>query len=65
MIERKLFSSDHDIFRDAVRKFITKEITPFHAQWEEDGIVPRALWHKAGAAGMLCCASLVIMMANP
>ena len=56
MIERKLFSSDHEIFRDAVRKFIAKEIAPFHAQWEEDGIVPRELWRKAGAAGMLCCA---------
>ena len=56
MIGRTLFSSDHEIFRDAVRKFIAREITPFHAQWEHDGIVPRELWHKAGAAGMLCCA---------
>jgi alkylation response protein AidB-like acyl-CoA dehydrogenase len=56
MIERKLFSSDHEIFRDACRKFIAREITPFHAQWETDGIVPRELWLKAGAAGMLCCA---------
>ena len=56
MIGRTLFSSDHEIFRDAVRKFIAREITPFHAQWEHDGIVPRELWHKSGAAGMLCCA---------
>jgi len=56
MIERTLFSSDHEIFRDACRKFIANEITPFHAQWEQDGIVPRELWLKAGAAGMLCCA---------
>ncbi len=27
---------------------------PFHAAWEHEGIVPRALWHKAGAAGLLC-----------
>src|SRR5690606_39261535 len=25
------------------------------AQWEEDGIVPRDVWLKAGAAGLLCC----------
>ncbi len=56
MIERTLFSSDHEIFRDACRKFIAREITPFHAQWEQDGIVPRELWRNAGAAGMLCCA---------
>jgi len=55
MIKRTLFNAEHDAFRDAVRKFIEKEIAPYHAKWEEDGIVPRDLWLKAGAAGMLCC----------
>lgn len=55
MIKRNLFNEDHDAFRDMVRKFIDKEIAPHHAQWEHDGIVPRELWLKAGAAGMLCC----------
>ena len=55
MIERTLFSPEHTMFRDTVRRFIEKEIAPHHAQWEEDGVVPRALWHKAGAAGLLCC----------
>ena len=27
---------------------------PHHAQWEQDGIVPRELWLKAGEAGLLC-----------
>ncbi len=30
-------------------------LCPFHAKWEEDGVVPRELWLKAGAAGLLCC----------
>ncbi len=55
MIKRDLFNEEHEAFRDTVRKFIDKEIAPYHAQWEEDGIVPRDLWLKAGAAGMLCC----------
>jgi acyl-CoA dehydrogenase len=55
MIARDLFSSEHELFRDSVKKFIAKEIAPYHAQWEKDGIVPRELWLKAGAAGMLCC----------
>ena len=55
MFKRDLFSADHDGFRDMVRRFIAKEIAPHHAQWEEAGIVPRELWLKAGAAGMLCC----------
>ncbi|RAR57848.1 alkylation response protein AidB-like acyl-CoA dehydrogenase [Paraburkholderia unamae] len=55
MIERTLFLEEHAIFRAAVRKFIENEITPFHLQWEREGIVPRAIWEKAGAAGLLGC----------
>ncbi len=55
MFKRDLFNEDHDAFRDMVQRFIAKEIAPHHAQWEQDGIVPRELWLKAGAAGMLCC----------
>ena len=55
MIERTLFREEHDIFRASVRKFVEREIVPFHAKWEEDGVVPRELWLKAGAAGLLCC----------
>ena len=55
MIERSLFREEHEIWRATVRRFVEKEIVPFHAKWEEDGIVPRELWLKAGAAGLLCC----------
>jgi len=55
MIERTLFREEHRIFRDSVRRFVEREIVPFHAQWEKDGSVPRELWLKAGAEGLLCC----------
>jgi len=55
MIMRNLFTDEHEMFRDTVRKFIDREIRPYHHQWEKDGIVPRDVWLKAGAAGMLCC----------
>jgi len=55
MINRTLFDSEHDIFRESVRRFIEKEITPYHSEWEKEGVVPRELWLKAGEAGMLCC----------
>lgn len=55
MIERTIFREEHEIFRETVRRFVDREIVPFHAKWEEDGIVPRDLWLKAGAAGLLCC----------
>jgi acyl-CoA dehydrogenase len=55
MIERTLFQPEHNIWRETVRRFIEKEILPFHDQWEKAGVVPRDLWLKAGAQGMLCC----------
>ena len=55
MIKRSLFREEHEAFRETVKKFIEKEIAPYHAQWERDGICPRDLWRKAGEAGMLCC----------
>ncbi len=54
MIERTLFSADHEAFRDSFRRFISKEIVPFHAQWEEQGYVAREVWNKAGENGFLC-----------
>ena len=54
MIPRTLFSEEHEQFRDAIRRFIDKEIVPHHERWEEQGMVDRELWPKAGAAGMLC-----------
>ncbi len=54
MIQRTLFSPDHEAFRDSFRRFIEKEIAPFHAAWEEQGYVERAVWNKAGENGFLC-----------
>src|SRR5271154_6330109 len=55
MIERSLFTEEHEIWRATVRRFVEEEIVPYHAKWEEEGIVPRELWLKAGAQGLLCC----------
>ncbi len=52
-MQRSLYESEHDAFRDSVRAFCEKQIAPFHADWEKDGIVPRALWLEAGKQGML------------
>src|ERR1700761_1037335 len=51
---RPVFRDDHNLFRDQVQRFVEREIVPNLAQWEEDGIVPTALWRKAGAEGLLC-----------
>ena len=54
MIERSLFSPEHEAFRDSFHRFIEKEIAPHHAAWEEQGYVDRAVWNKAGDNGFLC-----------
>ncbi|RYU15621.1 acyl-CoA dehydrogenase family protein [Nocardioides iriomotensis] len=53
-LERPLLTGEHEAFRQTVRTFVEKEVLPHHAQWEQDGIVPRELWTKAGAQGLLC-----------
>ncbi|GAA2562295.1 acyl-CoA dehydrogenase family protein [Pseudonocardia hydrocarbonoxydans] len=52
-MQRDIFDSDHDAFRDTVRTFLAKEVLPHHDGWEADGHVDRAVWKAAGAAGLL------------
>ena len=54
MIERKLFSAEHEIFRAQVARFMEREVVPFHGQWEKDGQISRETWNKAGETGLLC-----------
>ena len=54
MIERTLFQPDHQAFADSFRRFIEKEVTPLHADWEDQGHVAREVWSQAGANGFLC-----------
>ena len=36
-----------------MRAFVAKHVVPFHAQWEKDGMVDRAVWLEAGKQGLL------------
>ena len=53
LIPRTLFSSEHELFRDQVKRFIADEVMPYHGEWENAGIVPRSVWRKAGEMGLL------------
>ena len=52
-MELSLYEADHEAFRDMVRSFVAKHVTPFHEQWEADGKVDRAVWLEAGKQGLL------------
>jgi len=54
MIPRALFSSEHETFRDSVRRFMEAEVKPHDERWQEQGYVDREVWKKAGANGFLC-----------
>jgi len=50
---RTVFRDDHEHFREQARRFLEREVVPFHAQWEKEGVVPKSVWRKAGAEGLL------------
>jgi alkylation response protein AidB-like acyl-CoA dehydrogenase len=51
---RFAFTPEHEQFRDSVRRFLERELLPHMDRWEEEGIIDRAFWNKAGEAGLLC-----------
>ncbi|MGE4324079.1 MAG: acyl-CoA dehydrogenase family protein [Sphingobium sp.] len=52
--DRPLFSPEHHAFRDMVRKFLDRHVTPNLDRWEQEGIVGREFWKACGEAGLLC-----------
>ncbi|MEV0181645.1 acyl-CoA dehydrogenase family protein [Streptomyces sp. NPDC050625] len=52
-MERTLFDSEHNEFRDAVRQFVKRHVLAHYDRWEAEGLVDRKLWQLAGEAGFL------------
>jgi alkylation response protein AidB-like acyl-CoA dehydrogenase len=52
-----LFEHEHVLFRESFRAFVTRDIAPNAASWDEAGIVPRDLFTSAGAHGFLAMAA--------
>lgn len=52
-MEQPLYEPVHEEFRSLCRAFLDREAVPYHAGWEKAGLVDRAVWRKAGAAGLL------------
>ena len=53
-MERTIFNEDHNMFRDQFREFCAREIVPNIERWEEQRIVDRETWLKAGEQGFIC-----------
>jgi long-chain-acyl-CoA dehydrogenase len=55
-VKRTIFEDEHRDYRESVRRFLAAEVTPHHAEWEREGIVPRELFAKAAERGVLAMA---------
>ncbi|MFZ2176478.1 MAG: acyl-CoA dehydrogenase family protein, partial [Rhodococcus sp. (in: high G+C Gram-positive bacteria)] len=47
------YDADHEAFRDIVREFVNREVTPNLDRWEDERSTGRDVWKSAGAHGIL------------
>ncbi len=52
-LPRLIFNEEHDLFRQSVKEFIAREISPYNAEWEKQKMVSRESWLKLGENGFL------------
>ena len=52
-MQRTVMEPEHELFRESVQHFYDTEIAPNLEEWESAGIVDKAMFRKAGAAGLL------------
>ncbi len=47
------FTEEHELFRESLREFLKKEVTPHIDKWEKTGDIDRFIWKKFGGMGYL------------
>ncbi|MEU1182516.1 acyl-CoA dehydrogenase family protein [Streptomyces sp. NPDC005820] len=47
------YDTDHDAYRSTVRTFIQRDVIPHYQKWEENRLVDRSAWSRAGEFGVL------------
>lgn len=52
-MRREVFTDDHEAFRELARDFIDREVVPAYPEWEKAGRMPREVFKKMGALGIL------------
>lgn len=52
-MERDLFEPEHHSFRESVREFISREVTPRLDAMKDERTIPREVWLAAGEQGLL------------
>ena len=52
-MERDIYTDEHEMFREAYRTFLEREMVPHREEWEAAEIVDRKVFAKAGENGFL------------
>lgn len=52
-VERAVFTDEHHIFRDRVRRFLTQDVLEEYPSWIDQGRPSRRFWSRAGEVGIL------------
>jgi long-chain-acyl-CoA dehydrogenase len=56
-MRRTLYDDTHELFRESFREFVEREMVPNNERWEEERIVDRSFYRRAGQLGFLCMAA--------
>ncbi|MRK01637.1 acyl-CoA dehydrogenase [Aeromicrobium sp. S22] len=52
-MRRRLYDQDHEDYRQVVREFVDREVTPHRERFDEQHLVDRETWLAAGKQGIL------------
>lgn len=50
----QFYDTELELFRDNFKRFLQEHVAPFYEKWEQQGLMPRSLWHQLGENGFLC-----------
>jgi len=50
---RRIWTSEHDLFRESTRRFMREELVPLQNEFESLGMPTRDTWRKIGQQGLL------------
>ena len=52
-MDRLLFTADHNDYRQVVRDFVDREVSPNRARWDQERLIDRQVWLAAGKQGII------------
>jgi alkylation response protein AidB-like acyl-CoA dehydrogenase len=52
-VDRLLFTADHDDYRQVVRDFVDREVSPNLTRWDQERLIGRPVWLAGGKQGII------------